>query len=118
MRAGESMAFSIMLPSIYVARGSTPTRFLTLNNRPCRSAPGFAKRCRQCRGKAFPLLRREEAGDRKLPPTRHQKQFQQPELLVGLAVELGPKRIERPFGNLAAVADAAQPQLRWRHRDL
>src|SRR3954464_6365615 len=100
------MAFSIMLLSIYVAEGRAPTRFLTLNNRPRRSAPGLAQRRRQRRGKAFPLLRRQEACHRKLPPARHQKHFQQAELFVGLAIELGPQRVERPFRDLAAMADA------------
>ena len=37
---------------------------------------------------------------------------------MGFAVEAGPDRIERPFGNAAAVADPAQPQLGRRHGDL
>src|SRR5438132_263475 len=112
------MAVSIMLLSIYVVKGFAPTRFLTLNDGTRRPAPGLAQRRRQRRGKAFSLLGREETGDRKLAPARHQKQFQQAELLVGFAVELGPQRVERPFGNLAAVADAAKAKLRRRYRDL
>ena len=69
-------------------------------------------------GEAFPLLGRQKTRDRKLAPARYEEQLQQSELLVLLAVELGPERIQRPFRDLAAVADLAEPELRRRHGDL
>ena len=69
-------------------------------------------------GEAFPLLGRQKTGDRKLAPARDEKQLQQSELLVLLAVEPGPERIQSPFRDLAAVTDLAETDFGGRHDDL
>jgi len=76
---------------------------VTLKGRPGRPALGLADGGRQRIGKALLLARAQKAADRQLAAARHQEKPLDAELLVGVAVEPDPERIERPFGDPAAM---------------
>ena len=113
MRSGESMAFSIICSPSRPRDGGRPTRFLTDAHSSARVGPRLAspRAADSACAKLSFSCGDEEAGDRQLSPARHQKQPLHAEFVVRLAVELRPERIERPFGDLAAVADLADAQL-------
>src|SRR5215203_7419136 len=62
-------------------------------------------------GEGLAFGRRELAGDRDMLAARDEPEALQAELVVGLAAELRPQRIEAPFAPLAAMADATQQEL-------
>src|SRR5262249_54949734 len=78
---------------------------------------GFSNRCPERGGEAIFFLRGKEGREWQPAPARHQKQARGAKFLVDLPIELDPQWIERPLGNLAAMADLPQLQFRRGHRD-
>src|SRR5688500_13829062 len=67
---------------------------------------------------ALALRRREVAGDDEALATRDERQLLQAEILVVLAVESRPQRIESPFALLAAMAHPPEREFQRRQHQL
>src|SRR5262245_34994094 len=110
MRSGESMVSSVICSPSRPFDAANPPGFW-LDHGPGRAAFGLAQRRRQRGRKALSFGRREETRDWQFSSARHEVEVQQSELLVGVAHELRPAWIERPFGDLPAMADAPHAKL-------
>src|SRR5260370_39154218 len=100
---------------IPAAGGTYVPRILLFRDGTGRAAARFAQGCGKRQREGFLLARSEEAGDRQPPSVRDHEQALDAELLVGLAIEPDPDRVELPFGGGPAVTDLAHAQLARGH---
>src|SRR6266702_7532031 len=77
-----------------------------------RTAPCGVQRFDQGFVKACLFVRSQKPGDQEPAATRDQINVLDAEILVDLLVEADPERVEGPFGDMAAMADAPHAQLR------
>src|ERR1700680_3317046 len=106
------MAVSIRYLASRLSRAACPPDFCSRNNRPGRPAFSFDQRVRQRLGDSFLPPGPEKAADQEPPAARDQKQPQQSEFLMRLAMNPGPERIECPFGRFATMGNLTYPQFR------
>ena len=85
---------------------------------PQEAALQVAEGAAQGLGEARPLGRGEVAGDDQAAAAETTARRMQAELVVDVAVEAGPERIEAPFPRLAAMADPADEERDRRQFDL
>src|SRR5882724_8895922 len=95
---GESMNVSNICSLSRAPRVARPPDFCRLrNDGSCRPAPGLAQSGRKRRRETFFFVGPEEGGDRQPSAVRNKEQALDAELLVHVAIEPHPNRIEGPF---------------------